>query len=249
MTKKRRPAQSQNEHMQASGLPEVFTFNPSNQSIRAELINNEPYFVAKDVCEVLGIEKHRDAVARLDEDEKGRPLVVDTLGGKQSLSTVNESGLYNLIFQSRKPEAKSFRKWVTSEVLPAIRKTGKYAVKRNKFPRDGEYVDLRHLPYEFRSIENSQIRVINYEDIDWYNINDICRAIGANTGSCQIVRQLNSGNKVVAIKILVYGNTHPAWFTSITGVKLIFSGSRKIKNNRQQLFPQQIQLAIGGLVQ
>lgn len=104
----------------------VFTFNENNKPIRVEVINEEPWFVAKDVCDALGIEKYRDALGRLEEDEKGCPVTVDTLGGPQKMSAVNESGLYSLIFQSRKPEAKKFRKWVTSEVLPSIRKTGRY---------------------------------------------------------------------------------------------------------------------------
>lgn len=100
--------------------------SPEFGEIRSVMVDGEPYFVAKDVCDVLEIVKHRDAVARLDDDERGRPVVVDTLGGKQSMATVNESGLYTLIFQSRKPEAKTFRKWVTKEVLPNIRKHGFY---------------------------------------------------------------------------------------------------------------------------
>ncbi len=112
----------------------VFTFNPSNQPIRVEVINNEPYFAAKDVCQALGLENNRQAVSRLDEDEKG-VIISDTPGGKQRLSAVNESGLYNLIFQSRKPEAKAFRKWVTSEVLPSLRKTGTYTMSQRTRPR------------------------------------------------------------------------------------------------------------------
>ena len=100
--------------------------SPEFGEIRSMVINGEPVFVAKDVCEVLGIEKYRDALARLDEDEKGVSLTVDTLGGKQSMTTVNESGLYHLAFASRKPEARAFRKWVTKEVLPNIRKHGFY---------------------------------------------------------------------------------------------------------------------------
>lgn len=98
-----------------------------------------PWFVAKDVCKVLEIEKYRDAVSRLDDDERGSELV-DTLGGPQEMSTISESGLYALVFRSRKPEAKAFSKWVRSEVLPAIRKTGKYdtpgARKCRQFPDD-----------------------------------------------------------------------------------------------------------------
>lgn len=96
--------------------------------IRTEMVKNEPWFSTQDVCRALDIEYYRDAASRLDADERGS-LVVDTLGGNQSISAVNESGLYSLIFQSRKPEAVKFRKWVTSEVLPSIRKTGEYRVK------------------------------------------------------------------------------------------------------------------------
>ena len=87
--------------------------------------NGNPWFVAKDVCKVLGLEKYRDAVARLDEDERGS-VIVDTLGGPQEMTTISESGLYALVFRSRKPEAKAFSKWVRSEVLPTLRKTGSY---------------------------------------------------------------------------------------------------------------------------
>lgn len=113
---------------QPTSLQKVFTFNPSNQTIRSEVINQQPFFIAKDVCDALSISNNRDALKKLDEDEKG-VVITDTLGGKQKLTAVNESGLYSLIFQSRKPEAKVFRKWVTSEVLPAIRKTGTYTAE------------------------------------------------------------------------------------------------------------------------
>jgi prophage antirepressor-like protein len=94
--------------------------------IRAVKIKNEPWFVAKDVCDSLGYSKDVSSVlSKLDEDEKGTENF-RTLGGSQSLAVVNESGLYNLIFRSNKPEAKHFRKWVTAEVLPAIRKYGTY---------------------------------------------------------------------------------------------------------------------------
>ena len=85
------------------------------------------WFVAKDVCRVLEIEFYRDATARLDDDERGSVLV-DTLGGKQEMSTISESGLYALVFRSRKPQARAFSKWVRAEVLPSLRKTGSYAM-------------------------------------------------------------------------------------------------------------------------
>lgn len=109
-------------------LSQAFTFNASNQQVRTVMIENEPYFVVKDVCIILGISNHNDAVSRLDDDEK-RGSVMPTPSGTQQMVVVNESGLYHLIFQSRKPEAKAFRKWVTAEVLPTLRRTGRYEVK------------------------------------------------------------------------------------------------------------------------
>lgn len=109
-------------------LSQAFVFNASNQQVRTVTIDSEPYFVAKDVCVILGISNHNDAVGRLDDDEK-RGSVMPTPSGTQQMVVVNESGLYHLIFQSRKPEAKAFRKWVTAEVLPTLRRTGRYEVK------------------------------------------------------------------------------------------------------------------------
>lgn len=109
-------------------LSQAFVFNASNQQVRTVMIENEPYFVAKDVCIILGISNHNDAVSRLDDDEK-RGSALPTPSGTQQMVVVNESGLYHLIFQSRKPEAKAFRKWVTAEVLPTLRRTGRYEVK------------------------------------------------------------------------------------------------------------------------
>lgn len=94
-------------------------------SIRVQMIKDEPWFAAKDVCELLGLDNSRQAVSRLDDDEKG-VINSDTPGGKQELTFVNESGMYALIFQSRKPQARAFRKWVTGEVLPSLRKYGYY---------------------------------------------------------------------------------------------------------------------------
>ena len=113
-------------------MNEVSVFENSDfGSIRVADKNGEPWFVAKDVCEILGVANSRDAVGNLEEDEKG-VVITDTLGGKQEVSIISESGLYSLIFKSRKPEAKAFSKWVRSEVLPSIRKTGSYSVKIEK---------------------------------------------------------------------------------------------------------------------
>lgn len=100
-------------------------FMYSNQEVRSTVIDSEPWFVAKDVCDVLELTNSRMAIERLDEDEKGVSSI-DTLGGKQNITIVNESGLYSLILGSRKPEAKQFKRWITHEVIPMIRKTGGY---------------------------------------------------------------------------------------------------------------------------
>ena len=106
-------------------MNDIQVFDFEDNAVRVIDRDGEPWFVAADVCRILDIKNSRDAVADLDDDEKG-VANTDTLGGKQEMRVINESGLYNLIFRSRKPEAKKFRKWVTAEVLPSIRKTGMY---------------------------------------------------------------------------------------------------------------------------
>lgn len=97
-------------------------------AIRAVHIDEQEWFIAKDVCDVLGIKNSRQAVSKLDEDEVHGVTLNDAIGREQVTSAVNESGLYALILRSKKPQARAFRKWVTSEVLPAIRKTGGYSI-------------------------------------------------------------------------------------------------------------------------
>lgn len=96
-------------------------------NVRIILQDNEPWFVAKDVCDCLDLSNSRKALSRLDDDEKG-VTSSDTPGGKQEMATVNEYGLYNLVLSSRKPEAKEFKRWITHEVLPSLRKYGTYSM-------------------------------------------------------------------------------------------------------------------------
>ena len=103
-------------------------FQNTDWKIRVVMRDGEPWFVAKDVCDCLDLANSRDAVSRLDDDEKGVGKT-DTLGGSQDMMLISESGLYTLIMRSNKPETKVFRKWVTSEVLPSIRKTGGYGIR------------------------------------------------------------------------------------------------------------------------
>lgn len=94
--------------------------------IRTVNLHGEPWFVLKDVCVALDIGSPHKVYDRLEEDERSRIPVIDSLGRNQQTAIVNESGLYNVILRSDKPNAKPFRKWVTSEVLPSIRKHGAY---------------------------------------------------------------------------------------------------------------------------
>lgn len=100
--------------------------NPAFGEVRALNIDGEPWFVAADVCKALEIGNSRQAVARLDEDERNTVILSDGNRGNPNVTVVNEPGLYGLVLGSRKPEAKAFKRWIKHEVLPSIRKTGGY---------------------------------------------------------------------------------------------------------------------------
>lgn len=111
-------------------MNEVQLFNFENHEVRSLLLNNEPWFVGKDVAEALGYSKARNAIAtHIDSEDKKDAPIQGTLGGVQEMTVINESGLYSLVLSSKLPSAKKFKRWVTSEVLPALRKTGQYQVK------------------------------------------------------------------------------------------------------------------------
>ena len=210
-----------------AGEIEVFNFSQEKAPVRVQMVSGEPWFVAKDVCQVLGIEKYRDAVARLDEDER-ESVLVDTLGGTQKMSAVSESGLYSLIFQSRKAEARNFRKWVTSEVLPSIRRKGYYGIKRT--PKD--YLDVRDVPYRVMNFKDGEVRVVEVDGEKWYSLNDIHTCIGARTESTQSVRRLNAKQEL-ARKMWLYGVPNPGWFVRELGVRLLLCASQKVRKDVQ----------------
>ncbi len=211
-----------------NAIVEVFQFSATSQEMRSVLINGEPWVVAKDVCAILGIRNHSDALSKLDDDEKG-VVKTDTLGGTQSLSVVNESGLYSLIFRSNKPEAKVFRKWVTSEVLPTIRKKGYYGMKSTQ---TFDYLDMRDIPYYLQNFNGSDVRYIDIEGNPWFSLNDVHDMIGSRTSSTQTAKKLNV-IQILARKILLFGNTQPAWFVNTEGLQLLLSGSKIYSSNRQ----------------
>lgn len=144
----------------------VKVFENAGHSLRVVEINNEPWFVAADVCRALDVGNPSLAVNGrpdrqgdgLDDDERG-VAAVNTPSGEQKMLVVSESGLYSLVFKSRKLEAKAFRRWVTRDVLPAIRKTGKYEAPKGR----AEFQIPRTLPQALRALadaleENESLR-------------------------------------------------------------------------------------------
>ncbi|MDO4725925.1 MAG: Bro-N domain-containing protein [Porphyromonadaceae bacterium] len=185
---------SKEKTTQAVAMTKVFTFNPSNQPIQVEIINQEPWFVAKDICDCLGLQNVTDRIRSLDDDER-LTYVVDRAGQNREVNLVSESGLYNLIFQSRKPEAKKFRKWVTSEVLPSIRKSGSYSlpssVGRHRRTR-GELVnaDILHLLW------------LIGESLNYGDQKEIALELGVSVQS--VSRTLNGYNRSNRILMALY---------------------------------------------
>lgn len=120
--------------------------NENFGEVRSLIIDNEPWFVASDVCKALNIKNATDTLKRLDDDERARL----NLGRQGEANIINEYGLYNLILASRKPEAKQFKRWITHEVIPSIRKTGQYQVPTNP-------MDILKLTYEALNQTNENV--------------------------------------------------------------------------------------------
>lgn len=148
---------------------EIIPFGYDDQLVRTVMIDDAPWFVAKDVCSALGIQNHKDSVAKsLDDDEKGVEKIY-SLGGVQETIVINESGLYTLIMRSNKPEAKRFRKWVTSEVLPSIRKTGQYGNSPELISRLSKIENALEGLAEFKSAVLKMVgapKVVEYRTIN-----------------------------------------------------------------------------------
>ena len=108
-------------------MSNIRIFNYNSVEVRTIQKDGEPWFVLRDVCNVLGLGTPARVAERLDPDEVSQTHITDSMGRQQETTIINESGLYNVILRSDKPEAKPFRKWVTSEVLPTIRRHGMYA--------------------------------------------------------------------------------------------------------------------------
>jgi prophage antirepressor-like protein len=154
-------------------------FGFDDQLVRVVDIDGAPWFVAIDICRILGIKNNRDAIEKLDDDEKGVALT-DTLGGKQDLAIVSESGLYTLILRSRAATtegspAHRFRKWVTGDVIPSIRKTGGYAA-----------VATDDVPSPAVSVAEDRLKLEKVHQCRHLFGNDAARALWAELGLEQV---------------------------------------------------------------
>jgi prophage antirepressor-like protein len=107
-------------------------FRFQDHEIRVAVREGEPWFVAKDVCEALGIVNHKDAISRLPEHQKDGVGITDPIGREQLTTIISEAAMYKLAFRSNKKEAEAFTDWVASDVLPAIRKTGSYSLSQEQ---------------------------------------------------------------------------------------------------------------------
>ena len=132
-------------------MNDLKVFSYGEQQVRTVFVDDEPWWVLADVCKVLGLKRADSTARKLDDDEKGTHLV-STLRGKQQVITVNESGLYAVILRSDKPEAKAFKRWVTHEVLPSIRRTGRYELDGQTAPMALQGPGAAPLPLSAQSL-------------------------------------------------------------------------------------------------
>jgi len=139
---------------------QIIPFDFEEHAVRVVMRGDDPWFVAIDVCRVLDIVNSSDAMARLDEDEKDGVGIADPIGREQTTRVISESGLYALILTSRKPEAKRFRKWITAEVLPALRKTGRYEMPEPSASAEdtARDIDIAGLPIREAELWLSMVR-------------------------------------------------------------------------------------------
>ena len=149
--------------------------------VRTMMRDGEPWFVAADVCRALDILNPRDATARLDEDEKNTVVLTDGNRGNPNVTIINEPGLYALVLGSRKPEAKAFKRWITHEVIPAIRKNGAYLTPEGAYKLLSDPDNIIQMLTAFKekseecrelTAENGQLRA---EIADLERENDICK--------------------------------------------------------------------------
>lgn len=154
-------------------LCQPFTFPDTQQQVRALDVGGQPWFVVADVCAVLELTNPTMAASRVDEDDLSSTEVIDSLGRTQQARITNEAGLYELVFASRKPEARTFKRWVTHEVLPALRQTGTYSMGKTGFEIPPDYASALELAArKVRELELSEAKVAELEPAAaaWQNL-------------------------------------------------------------------------------
>ena len=143
-------------------MNEMKIFNFEDNEVRTQTINGEPWFVGKDVADILGYSNPAKAIRdHVDDEDKGQNDTF-TPGGMQIMTIVNESGLYSLVFKSQLPSAKRFKRWVTSEVLPTIRKTGSYQIPAD--PMDALRLMFQATEHTQEKVNQVDARVIHLEE-------------------------------------------------------------------------------------
>lgn len=152
-------------------MVQIFKQQETGAEIRTEMIDNEPWFVVNDICTALDFPRPEAILRKLDDDEKLMRKIFAS-GQNRDMWMVNESGLYNLIFRSNKPESRKFRKWVTSEVLPEIRRSGSYHSSAIHYrPQSNQELGLTFQNLAFREllkVESSRVRNRLASLIDFY---------------------------------------------------------------------------------
>ena len=208
-----------------SVVSEVFNFNFEGCEVRSLMVDGEPWFVGKDVGEALGYKKARNALYKYvdNEDKKGAPIQ-GTLGGVQNMIIINESGLYALIFNSKLDSAKRFKHWVTSTVLPSIRKNGGYIAGQEHMSEDeimARALIMANHKIEFLESKNHELLDNNLKQTsltellsgnkDRYTVTEIAKCYGTHArGFNQLLRRLKIQKKVSGLWVLTkpYENTN-----------------------------------------
>ncbi|MFI1938366.1 BRO family protein [Streptomyces purpureus] len=175
-----------------------YTFPETGTPVRVVTINEEPWWLAGDVCTALDITNVGNALARLDEDEKSSIRLTDGTPGNPNRAVINEPGLYSLILRSDRPDARAFKRWITHEVIPSIRRTGSYGVPASRFEVPASFAEALELAArQARELETASARVAELEPVahSWqvlaaghgdFSVSDaakiLCRDPGITTG-------------------------------------------------------------------
>lgn len=210
----------------------TFQFSESQNQVRTLLVDEKVYFVGSDVAKTLGYIKPQNAIRQHCKGALKQGIL--TKGGKQTMLVIPEGDVFRLIIHSELESAQKFESWVMDDVLPTLRKKGIYAMNNNRYADN--FIDARNIPYSSVLINDVPVRVIMVDEVEYYSINDYHGAINSRTGANQSAKKLNA-LETLAVKIWLFGNTHPAWFTKIKGLELLASGSRVLKSSNQLALP------------